>query len=59
MIDEMTKDTLRVSDGGVAGPYIMVTLAQLDAVQAALDRHKVWYWVDGDAVSLDNDRMLP
>jgi hypothetical protein len=41
MIDEMTKDTLRVSDGGLAGPYLMVTLAQLDAVLAVLDRHQV------------------
>jgi hypothetical protein len=23
-------------------------------VRAVLDRHKVYYWVDGDAISLDN-----
>ena len=55
MIDEMTKETLRVSTAGIAGPYLMVTLAQLDEVLAALDRHKVRYWVDADAISLDNE----
>ena len=55
MIDEMTKETLRVSTAGIAGPCLMVTVAQLDAVLAALDRHKVRYWVDADAISLDNE----
>jgi hypothetical protein len=55
MIDEMTKDSLRVSTDGVAGPYLMVPVPQLDAVLAVLDRHKVRYWVDADAISLDNE----
>jgi hypothetical protein len=55
IIDEMTKDTFRVSTAGIAGPYLMVTVAQLDVVLAALDRHKVRYWVDADAISLDNE----
>jgi hypothetical protein len=58
MIDEMTKDTLRVSDGGIAGPYLMVSIDQLDAILAVLDRHKVRYWVDADAISLDNEPAL-
>jgi hypothetical protein len=33
----------------------MVTLPQLDVVRAVLDRHEVYYWVDADAISLDNE----
>ena len=33
----------------------MVAITQLDAVLAVLDRHKVRYWVDADAISLDNE----
>jgi hypothetical protein len=58
MIDEMTKDSLRVSTDVVAGPYLMVPMAQLDAVLAVLDRHKVHYWVDADAISLDNEPAI-
>ena len=58
MIDEVTKDMLRVSDGGLGGPYLMVSMDQLDAVVAVLDRHKVRYWVDADAISLDNEPAL-
>jgi hypothetical protein len=36
----------------------MVTLAQLDAVLAVLDRHQVRYWVDADAISLDHEPAL-
>ena len=55
MIDEMTKDGLRVSTDGIAGPFLMVPVTQLDAVLAVLNRHKVRYWVDADAISLDNE----
>jgi hypothetical protein len=58
MIDEMTKNSLRVSTDGIAGPYLMVPVTQLDAVLAALDRHKVRYWVDADAISLDNEPAI-
>jgi hypothetical protein len=58
MIDELTKDSLRVSTDGVAGPYLMVPVPQLDAVLAVLDRHKVRYWVDADAISLDNEPAI-
>jgi hypothetical protein len=55
MIDEMTHEKLRVSVDAVAGPYLMVTIDQLDSVVALLDRHKVRYWVDPEAISLDNE----
>ena len=38
MIDEMTEDRLRVSIDGVAGPYLMVPMAQLD-------QHAIRYFV--------------
>ena len=41
MIDEMTKDGLRVSTDGIAGPFLMVPVTQLDAVLAVINRHKV------------------
>ena len=53
MIDEMTRDRLRISSDGIAGPYLMVPVAQLARVRELLDFHSVRYWVDAYAVSLD------
>jgi hypothetical protein len=50
--------SLRVSTDGVAGPYLMVPVTQLDAVLAVLDRNHVRYWVDADAISLDNEPAI-
>jgi hypothetical protein len=36
----------------------MVPLTQLDAVLGLLDRHNVRYWVDADAISLDNEPAI-
>ena len=58
MIDEMTQSNLSVSNDGTAGPYLMVPVAQLDAVLGVLNRHKVRYWVDADAISLDNEPAI-
>ena len=53
MNDGMTQDRIRVSTDGVAGPYVMVSVDQLARVRALLDRHKIHYWTDADAISLD------
>jgi hypothetical protein len=58
MLDEMTEDSLRVSTDGIAGPYLMLPVTQLDAVLEALNRNKVRYWVDADAISLDNEPAI-
>jgi hypothetical protein len=58
MIDEMTQSNLRVSNDGTAGPYLRVPVAQLDAVLLLLNRHKLRYWVDADAISLDNEPAI-
>ncbi len=53
MIDTTTRQPLYVSTDGDAGPYIMVPVAQLEMVKAILDTHKIPYWVDEEAISLD------
>jgi hypothetical protein len=53
VIDEATKDRLRISTDAIAGPYLRVTLAQLARVRDVLDRHTVHYWVDSQAISLN------
>ena len=59
MIDEMTQSNLRVSNDGVAGPYLMVPVTQLDTVLAVLKPyHTVRYRVDADAISLDNEPAI-
>ena len=42
-----------VSTDGGAGPYIMVSLDQLDKVVAVLGKHEIPHWVDHNAVSVD------
>jgi len=58
MIDELTRNSLRVPTDDIAGPYLMVTVTQLDAVLAVLDSNHVRYWVDADAISLDNEPAI-
>ena len=53
MIDVSTKNPLRVSIDGDAGPYIMVPVQQIDDVRPLLDANNIPYWVDEDAISLD------
>lgn len=58
MIDEMTQRPLRVATDGIAGPYLMVPVGQLESVQEALERHSIKYWVDADAISLDDEPAI-
>ncbi len=53
MIDMTTRQPLRVSTDGGAGPYLMVPVAQLDKVRALLEANKLPHWVDEEAISLD------
>ncbi len=53
MIDSMNQERIVVSTHGTAGPYIMVPLEQLEAVEAVLGGNRVYYWADADAISLD------
>ena len=54
MINEVKRDRLRVSTDAVAGPFLMVPVAQLARVQELLDRNQIRYWTDSDAISLDH-----
>jgi hypothetical protein len=53
MVDTRTRERLRVSTDGNAGPYIMVPVDQLDETRSLLDASNVGYWVDEQAISLD------
>lgn len=53
MTDARTKQPLRVSTDGTTGPYIMVTVSQLDEVRRLLDNRRIGYWVEENAVSLN------
>ncbi len=55
MKDASTSKPLQVSTDGTTGPYIMVPVSQLDEVKALLDRNRVSYWVDEDAISLNGE----
>jgi len=55
MNDEMTRDRLRIATDGIAGPYLMVPLAQLADVRTRFDHDWVRYWVEADAISLDDE----
>ena len=58
MLDEMTKKRLRVDDDTIAGPSLMLPLAQLAPVKEVLDRNGITYWVDSFAISLDRKPPL-
>jgi len=53
VIDLTTHQRIIVSTDGDAGPYIIVPLDQLDAVELILKENNVSFWVDADAISLD------
>ena len=54
MTDVTTDKPLRVSTDGTAGPYIMVPLDQLADVRRALEGNNIRYWVDEEAISVDD-----
>lgn len=53
MIDVTTQEPIVVHTEGTGGPYIMVPLDQLEAVEAILQRSGISHWTDSDAISLD------
>ena len=53
MRDSVTQERMVISSEGTGGPYVMVPLEQLDAVEAILRGSQISYWVDSDAISLD------
>jgi hypothetical protein len=53
MINEMTKNPLRVKPHNVAGPYLMLPMSQVPSVCEILDRNSIHYWVDTFGISFD------
>ncbi|MGP0064122.1 MAG: hypothetical protein ACLQGP_11055 [Isosphaeraceae bacterium] len=53
MIDQRTNSPLRVNSDIIAGPFLSLPLAQLESVRQVLDRHRIRYWPDSTAISLD------
>jgi hypothetical protein len=53
MIDLMTSKPLYVSTDGTAGPYIMVPVSQLADLRDLLDKNRLRYSVEEDAISLN------
>jgi hypothetical protein len=54
MTDTTTQRQLRVSTDGTAGPYLMLPLAQVDEVKTLLDQHRIRYWVEENAISIND-----
>ena len=53
MIENQTHRGIQVSTDGTAGSYIMVPVDRLSQIRITLDLHKIPYWIDSFAVSLD------
>jgi hypothetical protein len=53
MIDALTRKPLHVATDGTAGPYVMVPIDQLSEVRQILDKHRIRYSVDENAISLN------
>jgi len=53
MTNYVTSMPLCVSTDGTAGPYILLSTSQLDEVCQLLDQHRVYYWSDEHAISLN------
>lgn len=58
MNDTFTSERLRVSTDGTAGPYIILPLSRLDEARALLDRQHIPFWVDSQAISLDDEPLM-
>lgn len=53
MTDVATQKPLYVSTGGTAGPYIILSVNQLDEVRRILDDNQIGYWVEENVISLN------
>lgn len=53
MIDAMTKQAIRVLDGGEGGPLLKLPFDQLGQIREVLDRAGIKYWSDPSAISFD------
>jgi hypothetical protein len=55
MVDSATHKPLKVSFDAATGPYIWVSVAQLDRLRQVLVQHDIRHWVDNYPVSVDGE----
>jgi hypothetical protein len=53
MIDVATKKPLRVETDRTVGPYMRVSVPQLDAIRQLLERYKIGFRIDEHAISIN------
>lgn len=53
MIDSSTRKSIKISTDGTAGPYVMVSVEQLQQVCDLLEGNDIPHWVDHNAISVD------
>jgi hypothetical protein len=53
MIDVATQKPVKVKMAIVSGPYLDISMAQLDKVRAVLDAAGIKYWVSDSAISVN------
>ena len=58
MIDTATHKAIKVSFTDAAGPYIWVSLEQLDRLRKVLEQHDIRHWVDNYSVSVNGEPMM-
>jgi hypothetical protein len=58
MTDATTQKPLHVLRDEIAGPYLLLSLDQLDDVKRLLDRNGVIYEVESNAISLNNGPFI-
>ena len=53
MTDVVTTKQLHVLDDSVAGPYLRLSMDQLEKVRQLLDSHGIFYWFRENSISMD------
>lgn len=53
MVDTATHRPVQVSTDEASGPYIRVSLSQLEQVRQVLTDNKVPHWIEHTAISID------
>ena len=55
MSDPRTGKPISVSIDGTALPYIMIPVSQLGRLRSLFDQHRIEYWVESDAISVEDE----
>ncbi len=58
VINAITKEPLRVSNEGTAGPFIRLPASQIEEVSRLLKSHNVRHWVQENIISLNNGPFI-